>query len=167
MTGRRPPSAKPLADLIGGLVAPHSKKRGIANLSLLLDPADLFGARFAKTATVERIIWPRDETGEATLVIAADGAAALALQHVAPQIVERANLIIGWPAVARIRITQARRRPRKSAPPPLDPPAPDPAVAARIAAQTEGVTDEKLKAALTRLGTAVARRSLSERAKRP
>lgn len=162
-------SARPLADLIGGLVAPHCRKRGIANLALTLEPADLFGARFAKAASVERIVWPRDEDGQATLVVKADGAAALALQHVAPQVVERANTIIGWPAIGRLRISQAGRRKRRAAPPtPAAPVAPlsEPCSAA-LHAQTSTVTDEKLKAALNRLGTAVARRSLSERPKRP
>lgn len=168
MSARPQTSAKPLADLVGGLVAPHCRKRGIANLALLLEPADLFGARFAKAAQVERIVWPREEGGQGTLVVSAGPAAALALQHVAPQIVERCNLIIGWPAIGRLKVTQARTRPRTAARPPApEPPPLDPARTAALAADVAPIADQKLKVALTRLGTAVARRGGTQRPERP
>ncbi|MEO1104056.1 MAG: DciA family protein [Pseudomonadota bacterium] len=162
---------QPLADVVGELIAPACRKRGIASVQLTLEPADLFGARFAPSARVEKIIWPardkRDGGEGATLLVRADGATALALQHIAPQIVERANLIIGWPAIQRLRITQAGAPPAprpKSArrPKPLDPGA-----IAAVEAELDGITHQDLKAALSRLGARVSQRALSKGPERP
>lgn len=166
-----PTSARPLADLVGSLVTPICRRRGVADAALVLDPADLFGTRFARAAAVERIVWPRrDDADGATLVIRADGAAALALQHAAPQVIERANTIIGWPAIARIRISQAAA-PRRPAPPSPPPSATDPdeaaAQTAALAADLGDVADPELRQALARLGSAVARRGLSGGRKLP
>jgi len=179
MQHRRTTHARPLAEIVGALMTPACRRRGIANAALMLDPADIFGARFARSAAVERIVWPRGSRidGEpdgatatgATLVVRADAATALALQHVAPQIIERVNILIGWPAVERLRLTQAHgppRRPRGPAPQPGRPAA-DAPVPERLAAPVEGVDDPDLKAALARLGAGVARRALTRGRGRP
>ncbi|WP_075220972.1 DUF721 domain-containing protein [Acuticoccus yangtzensis] len=163
--------ARPLADLIGSLVTPACRRRGIANAALMLDPADVFGDRFAKSASIERIVWPKgskldNQSSGATLVVLADAAAAIALQHSATQVIERVNVLIGWPAIARLRVTQtrgrARREPAYLAPVP-PPPAPrNEALAAEIAAQLDAVEHPKLKAALSRLGASVQTRGFTK-----
>jgi hypothetical protein len=175
MFNRRFTGPRPLAELVSELMTPACRKRGIANAALMLDPADVFGERFAKTASVERIVWPKgsridgsDEANTgATLVVRADAATALALSHVTGQIVERVNILIGWPAVERVRITQtharSRRRPSAAAPPPLPPAQVPEAVAERVS----GVDDPELKAALARLGAGVARRGSQSGRKNP
>ena len=156
---------RPLAELVSGLIAPACRKRGVANATLVMAGADLFGDRLAATCEVERILWPRgsridsgSSTG-ATLVVRAKGASALMLQHIAPQVVERANLLIGWPAIARVRVTQvfegkrAARRPAPVRRAPLS--------AAAIAAEAERLDDvghQNLKNALARLAAGVAAR---------
>lgn len=176
MTHPRRFGPRPLAELVGSLVTPACRRRGVANAALLLEPADVFGERFARSAAIERIVWPRgsrldgDATG-ATLVVRADGAAALALQHVAPQVVERVNLLIGWPAVARLRLTQARGRvvrpPRTLAPIPPLPPVRDPTHDAEVAARLGAIEHPELKAALSRLGARIEARGLTRRPKSP
>ncbi|MEM8856292.1 MAG: DciA family protein [Pseudomonadota bacterium] len=157
---------KPLADVVGALITPACRKRGIAAVQLTLEPADLFGARFASTARVEKILWPardkRDGGEGATLLVRADGATALALQHIAPQIVERANLIIGWPAIQRLRITQAGPSPVPRAQPAKPPKPLDPGAIAAVEAGLGGITHQDLKAALSRLGARVSQRALSK-----
>lgn len=162
-----------LADLVTTLVAPACRKRGVANAALLLDPAELFGERLAKLCAVERISWPRgsridrtDSTG-ATLVVEARSGSALTLQHVAPQVIERANLIIGWPAISRLRIVQAGRRRdatqmRETTAKPLDG-----ATISAIEAELPPLSDQKLKTALARLGASVRERGLSAGRKEP
>ena len=173
MTFVRHTGPRPLAELIGKLVTPACKRRGVANAALLLEPADLFGERFARSAAIDRIQWPHeaDRATGATLVVRADAAAALALQHVAPQIVERVNILIGWPAIARLRITQARGRtcrpPRALAPRAVPPAPPDPALTAAFAATLGDVAHPDLKSALSRLGARVQERGLSGTGKRP
>lgn len=174
MKPKRPPAVRPLAELVGSLVTPACRRRGVASAALMLDPADVFGERFAKSAAIERIVWPKgakldNESTGATLVVRADAAAAIALQHVAPQVIERVNVLIGWPAVARLRVTQtrgrARRDPPSLAPVPPPPPPRDEAREAAIAATLEGVEHPKLKAALSRLGARIEQRGLSQRRK--
>ena len=179
--------ARPLAELVADLMTPACRKRGIANAALMIDPADVFGARFARSASVERIVWAKgsriDNAEEAntgaTLVVRADAATALALSHVTPQIIERVNVLIGWPAVARVRITQTRNRgsrtpfmaaaPR-SGPPDTAPTAATPggeALPDAVAERVNTVDDPDLKAALTRLGSGVARRGSHRERQRP
>ncbi len=153
---------RPLAEIVSGLMTPSCRQRGVANSALLLDPVELFGEKLARTAIVERVMWPRgsridqgNSTG-ATLVVSADPASALMLQHVAPQVIERANLIIGWPAISRLRVTQANRRPRKPAPPPR--PKVDPAAVARLSETMPDIADTGLRDALARLGAGIERR---------
>ena len=174
MSIKRNKPARPLAELIGTLVTPACRQRGIASAALMLDPADVFGARYARAAAVERIVWPKGARGDnqssgGTLVVRADAAAAIALQHQAPQIVERVNVLIGWPAIARLRVTQIRGRAHREPVylAPVPPPAPprDEARAAAVAETLEGVEHPQLKAALSRLGASVQVRGLSQRRK--
>jgi hypothetical protein len=176
MSTRRPVAARPLAELVGQLVTPACRRRGIANAALIIDAAEIFGARFARSAAVERIIWPKgsriDDVGEevatgATLVVRADAATALALQHVAPQILERVNILIGWPAVARLKVTQAGSPPRRRQFAAPAPPSPAPPVPAAVEDRVAGVDDPELKAALCRLGASVSRRCSKGRPERP
>ena len=83
-----------------------------------------------------------------------EGARALLLQHDAPRVLERINAHFGFPAVARLKIVQKPiDRPRVARPPRLRPLAAS--EEARLAALVEGIEDEGLRAALSRLGHAV------------
>ncbi|WP_108662634.1 DUF721 domain-containing protein [Acuticoccus kandeliae] len=175
VTIKRNNGPRPLAELVGDLVTPACRRRGVANIALMLEPADIFGERFAKSAAVERIVWPKgsriDSATGATLIVRADAATALSIQHTSTQIVERVNILIGWPAIARIRITQtrgaARPTPRHLAPViPAVPPA-DPARVEAVAERLPDIAHQNLKAALSRLGASIEARSLTERRKRP
>ena len=160
--------ARPLAEIASALMTPACRKRGVANVALMLEPTDLFGALYGRSAQVERIVWPRGsrisdgEARGATLVVRADGATALALQHVAPQIIERANILIGWPAISKLRLTQAgalRRRPKKAPPRPGI----EAGAIAEVAETIGDVGHQDLKSALSRLGASVRARALSGR----
>lgn len=155
---------KPLAELVTGLINPACRKRGMASASLTLAGADLFGERLSASCEVERIMWPRgsridsSESTGATLVIRASGASALTLQHMAPQIVERANLLIGWPAIARVRVTQVYQTPRRKAAAPARRAPLSPEAIAAQEAQFDDLAHQDLKHALARLAAAVASR---------
>jgi hypothetical protein len=88
-----------------------------------------------------------------TLVLRVEGPAAIEIQHLAPQILERVNRFFGFAAVGRLQIRQApltRRTPRKPAVPDAD-------AVKRLAASLPGIADESLKDALARLGASVKR----------
>src|SRR5260370_32058685 len=83
------------------------------------------------------------------------GAAALEVQHMGGQLVERVNAYFGHKMIDDIRLVQGVIAAR---PAPKPTPAPDPALVTRVAERAASVQDPDLRAALTRLGARVASR---------
>lgn len=120
---RRQWHASPLGELVTGALTAVCRKRGFASATLAVHWPDIVGARTAAHTEPDRMIWPRREKssdrsdGGATLVIRADAAVAVVLQHDAPRLIERVNAAFGWPVVERIKFTQVHRRTPRPAPP--------------------------------------------------
>lgn len=100
------------------------------------------------------VAWPATLGGDRALKLRVAPAAALALQHQAPLLVERINLFFGRGAVSRLVLVQGAL--------PLRPPPARPArrplataEAARLEAHVAPVVDPELREALARLGRAV------------
>ena len=160
--------AKPLRDLLGKVVGETFTRQGFASAELVTRWTEIVGGEIAAHSEPIKIQWPRpvSPAGRAsddglalgrpagTLVLRVEGPAAIEIQHLVNVICERVNRFLGWRAVERIAFRQAplRRASRRSAA------APDPAAAARIAANMPEVADEDLRQALARLGAAVKRR---------
>jgi hypothetical protein len=85
-----------IAALIAPVVRPAFRKRAPAAAALLADWAALAGPDLAARAA------PKKFAG-GTLTLACTGAAAMALQHQAPQIIARLNLALGQQMVERLR----------------------------------------------------------------
>ena len=146
------PRAKPVAELIGRVIDPVVRKRGLARAELLAWWPDIVGATYAGHTAPQRIKWPRDGTG-ATLVVACDPALALQLSYETEPIRARLNAYLGYPAIAGLRIVQ-RPIGRKQPPAPVaEPPVPA-GLEARLADFDEG-----LRGALRELGRRVFARS--------
>ncbi len=148
---------KPLADLIAGCVAEVFARQGFTSYEIVTHWDDIVGAGVAAVAEPVRMQWIRsrdpDDSPPATLVLRVEGPAALEIQHMTGEIIERVNRYLGWKAVDRLSLRQGpltRRRP---------PPRPriDEAAAAAVAAQMTGIADDGLRLALGRLGAAVKR----------
>lgn len=160
--------AKPLRDLLGKVVGETFTRQGFASAELVTRWTEIAGGEIAAHSEPVKIQWPRAASPSArtgdnelalgrpagTLVLRVEGPAAIEIQHLVNVICERVNRFLGWRAVERIVFRQAplRRASRRSAA------APDPAAAARIAANMPEVADEDLRQALARLGAAVKRR---------
>jgi hypothetical protein len=148
---------KPLADLVTLCVADVFARRGFTSCEIVTHWEDIVGAEIADMAEPVRMQWIRsrdpDESQPATLVLRAEGPAALEIQHMAGVIVERVNSYIGWRAVDRLSLRQAPLTRRRKAPRPRI----DDAKAAALAARMTGISDEGLRTALGRLGAAVKR----------
>ena len=86
-----------------------------------------------------------------TLVLRAEGPAALEIQHLSGPILERVNRFLGWQAVGSIRLRQAPLRRTANSPPPTA----DAEAAARVRSTLGAIQDEKLRDALARLGAAI------------
>jgi hypothetical protein len=143
------------------------EKHGFATAALITDWGTIVGREVAGWCQPERLKWPRDVAtyGEvadedrgrpgATLVVAVDPARALDIEYRASGLVERINAFVGYRAVAKLHVVQSPAVASARAPQ-ARPPAPRPAPAAPRALDLSAIADESLRAALAKLGAAMA-----------
>lgn len=123
---------------------------------------EIVGEALARRTEPVKLTRPRGGGGGA-LEIRVDGPAAALIQHQAPEIVARVNLFLGAGAVTKLRIVQgpvrapatrdAAAAKSRRRPPPLDA-----AAEARLETSVAGAHDDRLRAALLKLGREVLRR---------
>ncbi len=152
--------ARLLAEFVLRQIDPLVAKQGFSESSLLMRWPEIVGARVAAICAPERLQWPpRPRRGApekpqepATLILRVEPGFGLEIQHLTPAILERVNAHLGWRCVSRLML---RQQPLHAVPPaPGRParPAQNPALRARAEAETAGVDDDALRAALIRLG---------------
>ncbi|HYG26795.1 MAG TPA: DciA family protein [Caulobacteraceae bacterium] len=148
-----PPAGKALSPLIKELDARFGQGPGLLQARW----REIVGEQLARHTEPVKII--KSRTGPSTLELKVAGPAAALIQHQAPQIMERVNLLLGAGTIGRLRIVQGVLRPRESAAPlkrrgkgPLDA-ASEKALVEPLAAEP----DTPLKAALIKLGREVLR----------
>lgn len=151
-----PLAAKPLAALLGKTMGDVFARQGFASTELVTRWAEIAGPEIAAHAEPVKIQWSRPvgdaPPDPATLVLRVEGPAALEIQHASGIIIERVNRYLGWNAIGRLALRQAPlRRPRRPGPPR----GPSDAAVADVADTLKAVTDEGLRAALSRLGASV------------
>lgn len=130
------------------------RKFGFLHSALLGRWRDVVGPVYARWSVPESLRMPRGKKSGGTLTIRVEGPFSLQLQQVAPQIMERANRIIGHNAVARIRLVQGdvpRPAVREAATPQAAP-----ASGASPVSNLGDVGDERLRAALEELAAQLA-----------
>jgi hypothetical protein len=146
---------RPLGRAVPALANKALGRKGMAFAGLLGDWPSVAGPEWAACMIPVRLSFPPRQREQATLHVRLSGSAAVEVQHAEPQIVERINAWFGYRAVARLKLVQA---PLPTAP--RRPPARQVSAQA-AAAVTEAVAaieDPELRAALERLGCAVAGR---------
>jgi hypothetical protein len=151
----RPYSATPLAALAAKAGAAAFARYGFAEAALFARWTEIVGAALGRMSLPVKLSFPRGEKCKGTLRIMAEGGAALELQHLTPQILERINGAFGYPAVAQISIVQGPvARPRAALPPsrPLSP-----AEEAELEAELAAIQDPALRQSFARLGRALYR----------
>lgn len=165
-----PRGPRPLADILGGALTPVCRRRGFASVDLISHWPDIVGPSYARTTSPDRLVWPRrpkglideEEHQPADLSVRCTSGAAFRLIHEMDQVVERINTFFGYRLVGRIRILAlppvSFERPARPVPGPVSD-----AAAARVDALAAGIEDAGLRAAVARLGRAVA----GDRASRP
>ncbi len=159
---RRPPPAvgQPLARLLKGLDAKHSTGPHVLRARW----REIAGETLGRRTEPVRVVRPRGPAGGGgVLEVRVDGPAAALVQHQAPELIARANLVLGSEAVSKLRIVQGPVRAaivatavakaptnRRRASPPLDA-----AAEADLTRALEATPEGPLRTALTRLGRAV------------
>jgi hypothetical protein len=153
----KPSQPKALADLIGRSIGAAFRRQGFASSEIVTHWDEIVGPEVAAVAEPLRMRWMRsrngDESAAATLVLRVEGPAALEIQHLADVIIERVNCHVGWHAVGAIALQQAPLMRRRHKP---QRPRIDEKLAESIAEGT-GIADDRLRAAIGRLGAAVKR----------
>ncbi len=150
-----------ISEVANGLIDPVLSRRAGINTLLLGSWDEIAGEEFADCTRPERITWPRraaEMAGEGgyqpgVLTIACEGARALFLTHAQGELIQRINGFFGFPAVNQMRIVQKPVSPqpkRNRKPKPLTGER-----ARHLETLVDGIESDALKAALTRLGTAV------------
>lgn len=133
-----------------------SEGRGFAQTRVLTHWAEIVGEDTAAHTRPVNVSFGKGGMG-ATLTLLTTGAMAPMIEMQKEQIREKVNACYGYRAIHRIRITQtaptgfAEGR-AEFTPAPKRSPRPDPALAARAAAEAADVTNDDLRAALERLG---------------
>lgn len=154
---RRPPP--PVGRKLTRLVKQLDERFGQGADGLAARWTEIAGDSLSRVTEPVKLITPRGG-GPATLEIRVNGPAAALIQHQSPQIMERANLILGPGKVGKLRIIQGPltlrpqtaatpARPARRRKPPLD--------AAAETALEAGTAEGPLKDALLRLGREVLR----------
>ena len=138
-------------------------KRGFAEGALLTEWPSIVGEMIAGRCLPLRLTGRR-EAGGGTLLLRVAPGFALELQHLEPQLIERINGYFGRRAVQRLKYQQgplpSLAQSRRRAPPPA-PAALSPQQQAALQDKLADVDDEALRAALERLGRAVAQKTSS------
>ncbi|MGF1552452.1 MAG: DUF721 domain-containing protein [Paracoccaceae bacterium] len=130
---------------------------GFAEPQLLTHWPEVVGPRLANRCRPVRVRYGRGQDLSRTLVVAADGAAALEIEYEAPAILARVNERYGYGAITRIAIDQSQQRGPTLTPPGArgEPVAEvEPAAGTRRAAEARlgAVGDDALRDALGALG---------------
>jgi hypothetical protein len=148
---RRGGGLRRLPDLLGRVLDPAARRRGLAEAKLLTEWPAIVGPRLGARSQPVRLAHRPDQAG-GVLTLHVAGSAALELQHSEPQVLERINGFFGYPAVARLHLVQAPPA-RMMAPPSARPrPGLTSAEEGEVAAAVRAVGDPALQAALARLG---------------
>lgn len=159
-TKSRRQAPKPLADLISGAIDPLLAKQGFGESDIIMNWDDIAGARLAAVTEPLKLQWPARAPKRspdlpvepATLVLKVESAFAIEVQHMADLLCQRINGRLGWRCVGRIAIRQGP----VERPAPKRPVTPPPAQAVEKAKDlAQGIEDDELREALTRLGARV------------
>jgi hypothetical protein len=103
---RRGGGLRRLPDLLGRVLDPAARRRGLAEAKLLTEWPSIVGPGLAARCQPVRLSQRSDRPGGVLLLHVA-GPAALELQHSEPQVLERINGFFGYPAVSRLQLIQA------------------------------------------------------------
>lgn len=149
---------KAMSVALDKITRPIFARRGFAISGMINDWEAIVGPHLARHTCPERIIYRRGERANGVLHLRIDNSAlALQIQHLEPQILERINGYFGYKAVAGLRMVHGPL-PKKTAEKPYQMRPLAVPEEKRLQQSIARVEDDDLKAALERLGRAVAAR---------
>jgi hypothetical protein len=138
-----------LLPAVGGVAF---KRFGFVQSSVVTRWREIVGERLARISSPESVRFPQGKKAEGTLTVLVGGAHAPMMQHLAPEIRDRANRFFGYEAVAKVVIRQGELARPVAAP--IAEPAPQAPV--DLGEGLRAVADPELRAVLDSLARSVA-----------
>ena len=152
---RPPPGSFAVANLLRALLDPAARARGFAEVAILDQWPLIVGEKLCRQCQPLAVRFTPGQRHGGTLILRCGGAAALELQHGAPQLVERINRFFGFAAIRTLRLMPAPGFAGPPRPEPAPAPTLSPEAAVMVAASVGAVAHEELRLALDALGRAV------------
>lgn len=150
---------KSAAGLINKILDPIVAKRtGVSN-ALLNSWGAVVGEDLAKISRPSKVKWPKrpaeeDEFHPGTLIVIAEGVAALHIQHQTGQVIDRVNAFLGYKAIDRIKLVQKpvdQSKPKKRIKKLSD------SQKRKVSKLAESIEDDELRLTIQRFGENVMR----------
>ncbi len=143
-----------LAGEVRRLTRPILGKRGFTGVDILAGWSEILGEELARGVVPEKLTFAKDARTNGTLHVKTSGGAfAILFEHQKAKVIARINTYFGYPAVARIQITQGSLPPPKPQPAPVaDTAAPEREQALR--AKLAHIQDDALREKLIRIALA-------------
>jgi hypothetical protein len=154
--------AQTLQTLLDGCLEPTLKAKGFADSAIHMHWSEIAGAALAPWSEPVSLKWPprspgadpEKAKGGATLTIKVEGAFALDVQHLTPQIIQRVNGFFGWRCIEKLVLKQGPVR-KSIKPERRGKSVITPEISQKLDALLDPVENLALKAALARLGVGV------------
>lgn len=148
--------ARAIADLVPAIGDSAFRKFGFVQAAIITRWAEIVGDKLARVTAPVGLRFPHGKKSDGTLHIGVVGAHAAVVQHILPDIIERANRFFGYAAVAQVRLSQGRTVwPVPAAPARR---APQSATPVTQNASVRAIVDPELRAVLEGLAQSIANR---------
>ena len=105
---RRALRARSVSEMLPDIGGAAFRRFGFVQSSVVSRWQEIVGERFAGISAPESIRFPHGKRSQGVLSLVVEGAHAVTMQHVAPDIIDRVNRFFGYPAVARLHVRQGR-----------------------------------------------------------
>lgn len=154
---RRGGEARAVSDLMPEIGRAAFRRFGFVQSSIVSRWDEIVGPRYAGVSMPESIRFPAGKKADGTLELVVEGAHAVMMQHVLPEIVDRVNRFFGYSAVARVKmrqgvVTKKTAPPSAKAPPMLKP------VSFELGDSLKEIGDPELQAVLDSLAKSLAKK---------
>ena len=155
---RRALRARAVSEMLPEIGGAAFRRFGFVQSSVVSRWQEIVGERYGGISAPESIRFPHGKRSQGVLNLIVEGAHAVTLQHVAPDIIERVNRFFGYAAVARLHVRQGRVQAvrARSAMPAVASEAPP--LAADIGDSLREIADQELRMCLEALARGIASR---------
>ena len=148
--------ARAVSELLPAVGGAAFRRFGFVQSSIVSRWPEIVGERYARVSAPESLRFPVGQKSDGTLTLVVQGAHAVTMQHVLPEVAERVNRFFGYAAVGRVTIRQGQvaPRPARTAQPSLQPLSVE--AMGSLGDSLRTIADPELKAVLGALAAGVA-----------